>query len=295
MWSRFFTPKPTFEQIAGQWLAEKSRQFRPSWHREAQRLLAGDILPYLGEIRANKIRRADIARVVEQVAARGSFGCADHVLGVCRAIFRWSFSRGLLDADPTAGLRKRRAGKPRTRILSDDEIRSVWWLDCSPAIRDALRLQLTTACRIGEAMGARQAEFNPASALWVIPDERTKSRREHRLPLSPLAQNVVREALERAGSNSEWLFPSADPGRPIRVMSAIRVLGRRRWGFTSHDLRRTVASRLGEAGTPDAIIERVLNHQPTSVTRAHYDHSRRLGEMRTALDTWAQSLERIVS
>ena len=64
--------------------------------------------------------------------------------------------------------------------------------------------------------------------------------------------------------------------------------------FNTHDLRRTVATHLGELGVADEIIERILNHAPRTVAGKHYNHAKYLSEMRDALDKWSEKLTVLV-
>jgi integrase len=297
----------TFGELADCYITEHKRRARPNWTHEVERMLQANVLPYLGALQAENVTRIDVARVVERVAGRGAFESADHVLGLIRAIYNWGAGTGRTDHDPTKGLKKRNLGRPRERVLTDDEIRLLWGaLDqlpitdrtISPGIRDALKLQLVLGVRIGEAMGARKCEIDLAAGIWVIPATRTKSKREHKLPLSSLASKILRDAMVRAGS-SAWLFPSDMNSEPIRPKSASRALLRLRGrvgieDVGTHDLRRTMATRLGDMGVSDEMIGRVLNHAPATVTRRHYNHARRLAEMRAAIEAWAHELLRIV-
>jgi integrase len=64
--------------------------------------------------------------------------------------------------------------------------------------------------------------------------------------------------------------------------------------FGTHDLRRTLATRLGDAGVPDEIIGRVLNHSPGSITGKVYNRTVNLEPMRLALEEWAMRLQAII-
>jgi integrase len=84
-----------------------------------------------------------------------------------------------------------------------------------------------------------------------------------------------------------------------RSRSATRALLRMRGavaltGIGTHDLRRTLATRLGEMGVPDEVIERVLNHAPRTVVSRHYNHARHFDAMRRALEAWANQLVAII-
>ncbi len=112
----------------------------------------------------------------------------------------------------------------------------------------ALLLSLVTAQRIGEVSGMATAELslNDTAPIWVIPGARTKNGEPNRVPLSPLAVRLIRQAMLLAGE-SDWVFPNPtndgpiDPHAPTRAMSRARE----RLGisdFRVHDLRRTAAT-----------------------------------------------------
>lgn len=291
------TSDMTFGQLAEDYIAEHKRRFNPNWTREVDRVLKVDILPHLKALRADAVAKADVVRAVEGVAGRGAFEAADNVLGLVRAIYNWGVGTGRLEHDPTRGLKKRNTGRPRERVLSDDEIRAVWRF--STEFYLAFRLKLVTAARIAEVLNATKSEFDLAGGVWTIPACRTKNRREHRLPLSSLALYIVKAATLTSG-DSPWLFPSSADGKPLRTRSAAQALARLSKqlsiadAFTPHDLRRTCASRLGDLAIPDEVIGRILNHTPLTITGRIYNRSERWEEMRQALDAWAGQLGNLV-
>jgi integrase len=73
-----------------------------------------------------------------------------------------------------------------------------------------------------------------------------------------------------------------------------RCVGSDRVGIGTHDLRRTLATGLGDMGVADEVIERVLNHAPRSVASRHYNHAKHFEPMRKALDAWAERLQAIL-
>jgi integrase len=107
-------------------------------------------------------------------------------------------------------------------------------------------------------------------------------------------------ACERA-SERPWLFPSPiNTTEPIRAKSAMRAVLRLRGGvgltnIGTHDLRRTLATGLGDLGIPDEVIERVLNHAPRTVTGRHYNHAKHFEAMHQALESWERQLLAIVA
>ena len=192
----------TFARLADRYMAEHERKNARDGKlsrstREARRLLDVDILPKLGQHKAAAVNRQHVMTAVEAAADRGSYVVADRLLGLIRAIFNWAIATGRLDANPTLGLKKRNTAKPRDRVLTPEEIHCLWTtLDGAAltiddgelrlpgeAICDALKLQLLLGLRIGEVLGAAKSEIDLERRVWTVPAMRTKSRREHRLPV----------------------------------------------------------------------------------------------------------------
>jgi integrase len=204
--------------------------------------------------------------------------------------------------------------KPKTRTLSDAEIRALWArlpvaMKRSKACQRILKLGLVTAQRPGEICGLDRRELNLGAKLWTIPEERSKNRLMHAVPLSDMAVSVIEEALTDVG-NGRWLFPAKDGDGPIPVEVLDKTLARAlepsekrpqgRLGladFTPHDLRRTALSNFAAMGIPPITAGAVANHK--SVTKAgvtlsvytQYDYA---PEKREALDAWAQKLSGII-
>jgi len=234
------------------------------------------------------------------------------LLGLIRAIFNWAIATGRLDANPTLGLKKRNTAKPRDRVLTPEEIHCLWTtLDGAAltidegelrlpgeAICDALKLQLLLGLRIGEVLGAAKSEIDLERRIWTVPAIRTKSRREHRLPLSSMACEILLAVIQRAGP-SHWLFPSPTADGPIRPHSATTAMRRLRSGISlanasTHDLRRTLATGLGDMGVAEEVIDRVLNHAPRTVAGRHYNHAKHHEPMRRALEAWSARVQTFV-
>ena len=146
-----------------------------------------------------------------------------------------------------------------------------------PRMTLALRLQLITAARLGEVVGAKLAELDLAAATWDIPAERSKNKRAHHVPLSPFAVSLFSEALALADLRrrtrqarrrpepvSEFLFPGwrvrTAPRHlhPDAVSKALAALVTKTGlpPFTSHDLRRTAATGMAASAADGRAVLR---------------------------------------
>jgi hypothetical protein len=95
---------------------------------------------------------------------------------------------------------------------------------------------ILTAARTGETVGATWNEFNTADKVWIIPPERMKATKEHRVPLCPRAMAILGEMEE--ASDAAFVFPGGRAGRPLSNMAMTAVLRRMgREDITAHGFR----------------------------------------------------------
>ncbi|MET4493528.1 site-specific integrase [Bradyrhizobium sp. LA7.1] len=200
---------------------------------------------------------------------------------------------------PCAGVHRPETPKARDRVLSDAEILEFWTaVDAEPTVFAApLKLLLLTGCRLNEVSGLRLAELSGDQRVWIIPKERTKNRRAHTVPLSRLAQKILRSALDEGFSSS--LAFSTTGAAPVSGWSKVKARLDTRMNVAPwrlHDLRRTAATGMAEIGVQPHIIEAVLNH--VSGARAGvagvYNRALYSTEKAEALEKWAQYIERAV-
>jgi integrase len=155
----------------------------------------------------------------------------------------------------------------------------------------ALRFAILTAARSGEVRGARWSEIDMTAATWVVPAERMKGGREHRIPLSEAALDVLREmALARVSRDLDALvFPGRDAGRPLSDMSLTAVLRRiGRGELTAHGFRSAFRDWTAETtGYPTEIAEMALAHAVGSKVEAAYRRGDLFEKRKRMMDDWA--------
>lgn len=263
---------PTVNQLADLYLERHAKRHKKevSW-REDQRMLANDVTPRIGHLQISEVTRKHIIGVIDAVMDRGAPVAANRTLAVLSKMFNYAVERALIDVNPVAGVKAPAPEAPRERVLSESEIKTFWTklteTDMPESLQLALKLILVTGQRPGEVAGASVSEFG--GAWWTIPEERTKNKSTHRVPLSDLAQKLVTRARQLAG-DSQWLFPASRGGKPIDSRSLSHALAPNRavlgiHHFTPHDLRRTCGTMLGALGFPRWIQDKVLNHKDRSV------------------------------
>lgn len=289
----------------------------------------------LGRKIAAEITRGDIQALSDDIVAgrhggKPSVSNARHMRKAASGMFRWALRREYITANPCSDLEPLDPEHPRTRVLSEDEIRIFWHgLDRDDLMsswdrrtRLALKFELATMLRSAELLGTQRSELidlDGEQPRLDVPLKRVKKRRGIQQPLSSLAVEILNEALK--GNNKDFVFASPLDNKPMhRKAMADALRGDKRKGkvrtpgicqllglkpFTPHDLRRTAASWARRIGQPMAKIALCLDHRVTTedgvklppVTGKHYVHAedREVKEKRDVLQAWAAELRRIIA
>ncbi len=263
------------------------------------------LLRALGSIKdraADEIRRRDLREIFDAVAGRGVVREAEKQRQAAAAMFRWALSQDLVETDPTAGLQSYGPNPRRDRVLSPEEIRTLWqWLDTSGfPYPDILKLQLALGARCGEICGICSEEIDETQWLWTLPAERSKNKRPRTTPLVGTAKKIIAERLATFGRGP--LFFSEQEGVPLCTGHVAAVLVRRKKNlpiedFTTHDLRRTFATQLAEFGVPLDLIALIVGHEAGTVHRTlvvHYVRAQRLEAKKEVLRAWDSSLSSFI-
>ena len=284
---------PTVQSLADKYVELYASQ-KKSGDRDAA-LLARNVLPHWGTRKANDISRGDVALLMDKIQLRGALIQANRTHSVISRMYNWAVEREMVEKNPVIGYRAPVKEKPRERCLTDEELgRFLSRLDLTRlalATRLALRFQVLTACRPGEAAGARWSEIDLDAAIWRLPSERTKNAMAHALPLSPQALEVLRHAktLDR-GAGVCFPSPQHSKGKPIHGMSmAHGVQDNLKLfevePFHPHDLRRTAATGIAELGADWTVLQKILNHKLRGETAKYVRHGY-AAEMRAVLELW---------
>jgi integrase len=155
----------------------------------------------------------------------------------------------------------------------------------------ALEFLILTAARTGEVLGATWAEFDLGGKLWSVPAARMKAKREHRVPLTPRALDILRK-VEKA-RNGDLVFPGLRRGKPLSNMALAMTL--RRLGLdevTVHGFRSAFRDWCGnETAFPREVAEAALAHVVGDKAEQAYRRGDALDKRRKLMAAWASFLE----
>ena len=272
---------PTVATLVEEYLEKWAKPRKRSW-REDKRILEKDVLPAWGQRKAREITKRDVLRLLDGIVDRGAGIMANRTLAVIRKMFNFAVSRDIVPISPCLAVRAPAPEQRRDRVLTADEIRAFWHglegAKMAEGTKLALKLQLVTAQRKAEIVGAAKDEIDFSDGgWWTIPGEKSKNGLPHRVPLSPLALELL-EAAEPLSGGSPWLFPSPRGNKhitPEAIDHALRRPGLETLGFsfTPHDLRRTAASHMTSMGISRLVVSKLLNHVERGITAVYDRHS----------------------
>ncbi|GAA0835668.1 hypothetical protein GCM10009112_27790 [Marinomonas arenicola] len=149
----------------------------------------------------------------------------------------------------------------------------------------ALEFSILTVARSGEVRGATWDEIDFDNKIWIIPAERMKARKEHRVPLSSGAIKILQELPRVAGGN--LVFPGQQ-GKQMSDMTLTAVLKRMdRKDLTQHGFRSTFRDWAGETTSfPREVIEHALAHKLKDQAEAAYQRGDLLQKRRLLMEEW---------
>lgn len=266
---------------------------------EYERILRRYVLPEWQTRPVAAIRRRDVVELLDRIAKRNGPVQADATLAVVRKAFNWHQSRDDDFVTPIVRGMARHAARKRDRILTDDEIRSIWTAtgDAHP-FHQLVRTLLLTAQRRDEVSGMRWREV--AGDVWTIPAERFKGKRVNVVPLTAPVRAILdalpRIAVEGVADADTFAFTTTGAAPFSGFSKAKRALDEASGvtGWTLHDLRRTARTLMTRIGISGNIAERVVGHVIPGVAGV-YDRHGYIAEKRHALDALAAEIDRIVN
>lgn len=291
----------TFE---AEWIPSK----RPSTAAEYKRQAKQHILPELGRDTVVSITRDQIKALHKEIAKKHSY-MANRVLALLSVMFNMAIEKKMRTDNPCARIEKKPEESRQTYLDPEQIGRLAEALTAHPEkiSAAAIRLMLLTGCRRNEALASTWAEFDLKAGIWTKPSTNTKAKRQHRIPLSAAAVDVLKEMqaeatrMRKEGIITPYAFPSGKKaaealGEVRRTWaSACKAAGLGKmvaktdadgrpvidkdgkpavvWESTVrlHDLRHSFASALVSGGLNLPVIGQLLGHSQPRTT-ARYSH-----------------------
>lgn len=266
---------------------------------EVARMFNKDVLPDLGELFVEDVRKGHIGLIIDKLKMRGVHHLARNLLKLMRQMFRFAVSRDIIEFDPTASLsvaKMTTAPTERDRTLSDIEIRALARqmpdANLLKSTECAVWIALSTMCRIGELSKAKSSALDFELNTWTIPEENSKNGKAHTIYLSDFALEQFK-VLKSLATSDIWIFPNRGGSSHVCEKSITKQVGGRQsenilsnrskdnqalvlagGKWTPHDLRRTGATMMGDLGIAPDVIEKCLNHTEENKVKRIYQRQK---------------------
>jgi integrase len=292
----------TFREAAQRYFDQHEKKWTNANHRDQfLASLRTYAFPLIGGMDVAAIQLADVLRVVEPHWNTKSI-TADRVRNRIEAVLDWAVVRG--HRAPGTNPAKWRgyldqvlpAARRVAPIIHHAAMDYRKVPSFMAALREredsiagrALEFLILTASRSGEVLGAKWDEIDLADATWTVPAHRMKAKREHRVPLSPAAVDLLR-ALPREDRNA-FVFIGRRPGTGMAGTVMARLMQRMGCeGITIHGFRSSFRTwSAAETNFPREVCERALAHIIGSQTERAYERGDAFSKRRKLMDAWSR-------
>jgi integrase len=290
----------SFQAVAADWVKRRLEARGVITLKNRVRYLENHILPAWGGRDFRSIKRSDVAKLMDGVEDTAGPTAADEVLSIVRSICRWYSSRNDDYAIPIAPNMRRTSAKERARdrVLTDDEIRSIWASQAVTPMLPIVKLLLLTGQRRTTVASMRWDDVS-IDGTWHIPNGNKRMKGTGgELVLPPMAIDIIRAQPRFA--YSLYVFPAARAKGHFKAYTDGKLQldkaaskGAEIQPWRLHDLRRTARSLMSRAGVRPEVAERVLGHAMGGVEGIYDRHSYR-NEKAQALNALAGLVETIL-
>lgn len=290
----------TFEAAAGKYIESHRR----GWKNVKHSLQWGMTLekyayPVIGSKSAMEIELQDILKVIEPIWETKT-ETASRLRGRIESILDWATVRGYRQgANPARWKGNLDMLLPaRNKISKVRHFDALPWTECpdfyaelgrrNGISAEALKFCILTACRSGEVRGARWSEIDLERRVWTIPKERMKAEREHRVPISEKAAELLQTLPRFLGE--DMVFANSKGGE-LSNMALLQMLRGIQTSCTVHGFRSSFRDWAGESTHfPREVIEHALAHQLKDKAEAAYARGDLFAKRVGLMEAWASYL-----
>jgi len=300
-----FRAEKTFETVASEWWEAQRDKWSKDHAQTVWRRVEMNVLPWLKDRPVNDISTAELLETLRRIEARGAVETAHRVGQICSQVFMFAIASGLLENNPANNISKALKAAPAKSMPALTEPKQIKVLletiddfEGSFIVRQALRIAPLVFVRPGELRKAEWENIDLDAALWTIPAEKMKMKRDHLVPLSKQAVEILKE-LEPLTGSGRYVFPSVrTPSRPMSENTlnvALRRLGYSKEQMVAHGFRTMASTRLHEMNWKSEVVEFQLAHADKNKVRGVYNRAEYLEERKRMMQAWADYLESLKS
>jgi integrase len=294
----------TFEVVAREWLDKTKKDRMASTHAKVTTWLEKDVFPFIGKLPISTIGPRDVLGALRHMEGRGALDSVQRVKQICGQVFRYAVASGSAERDVTQDLKgalSKHAPMNYAAITDPKKagelMRSIFAYIGHPYTVAALKLSPLVFVRPGELRTAEWSEFDLDAAEWNIPGNKMKMKRDHLVPLSAQALDVLR-TLHLLTGHGRFVFPGLRTGeRPMSentINGALRGMGYSAEVHTAHGFRAMARTIMDEVmGERVDLIEHQLAHAVKDPNGRAYNRTAHLPARREMMQRWADYLDKL--
>ena len=292
----------SFESIAREWHDKARAEWNDKHALDVIKSLEDNIFPYIGSKAIATITPPDMLQVLRKIEARGALVQVNKLRQRCDRVFQYAIITGQATYNSASDLKgafKKHEKKNFNSIQAQELpelINAINTYKGELTTVNGIKLTLYTLLRTQEVIGLRWSEVDFENKLICIPSERMKMNRDHLVPLSKQAIEVLKELLCVTGHH-EWVFARMMKGKIAPMSNNAMLFALYRMGFrgrcTIHGFRSIGSTILHEMGFNTDVIEKALNHEPANKVKAAYNKAQFLDFRADMLQQWADYLNNL--
>lgn len=299
----YFDANNTFEAVAREWHSSQASRWKGKQPQNIIRSLEKRVFPVMGGIAITEITTPQILKLLRDMESQGLGDATRRVRQRVSSVFTFAMAEGRLNYNPTVGLEK--ALRPLPTVVHRRRLELSELGGFMAALEGdggqaqtklGLELIILTFVRTSEMRYAEWSDIDLDNARWVIPAHKIKMKRDHVVPLSRQALDVLKRLHKLNGNREKVIFSHSSKDGAVSENTFLGVV--ERLGYkektTVHGFRGTASTALNEAGFKPDIIEIQLSHVESNQSKAAYDGAEHMQYRVDMMQWWADKVgERI--
>jgi integrase len=289
----------TLRSVAEAYLEAKASELRPSSLRVTRLYLTGRYFKPLHTTSIVAISHPDVAARISAIKRDNGSVTAKQARAALSSMYKWAMGEGLMGKspfNPVVGTNSPAGPQAGTRVLSDSELSRIWNTCGDDDYGRIIKLLILLGSRRSEIGGIAWSELDFDAGTWLLPAARSKNKHPLLVPLPPAALAIIKAVPRTSrdqlfGARTRAGFTGWERGKhALDARAGVEA----KWRV--HDLRRTVATRMGDLGVLPHVIEAALNHRGGAKrgVAGLYNRSIHEAHVRNALLMWSEHVLALV-
>jgi len=289
----------TLKAITEEWIKVKQSQVSKDHAADIFRSFELHLFPALGKRPLHKIKAPIAIDALKPIQAKGHLDLVKRLAQRLNEVMNYAVNSGIIEHNPLSGITNafQAAQKSHYATLKPEELpelmKAIREANIAHMTRLLIQWQLHTMTRPSESAGAQWKEIDLESKLWVIPAERMKMKKDHTIPLSKEAVELISELHEKTGTKKHVFHSVRTKTGYLNESTANVAL--KRMGFhgrlVAHGMRALASTTLNEQGFDPDVIEAALSHVDKNEVRAAYNRAEYIERRKVMMTWWSEHIE----